>query len=105
MISPPSKLPSKLKVAAPRHMAKKNSFRSAPRMVSGRESERCTGFVRLWYVMASSLCRRASGKQPGEKIDGGDGHTDAEENASEDTFRAAFSKSEREPGHDDRDER
>src|SRR3954469_8087055 len=35
-----------LKVPAPTHIAKKNSFRSAPRIVSGRETERCTGWMR-----------------------------------------------------------
>jgi hypothetical protein len=37
---PPSKLESMLNVAAPMHMAKKKSFRSAPMIVSGRWSAR-----------------------------------------------------------------
>jgi len=40
MHNPPRRLPKRLKVAAPRHMAKKKSFRSAPKIVSGRESDR-----------------------------------------------------------------
>src|SRR5580700_5467469 len=52
MSNPPNRLLSKLKVAAPRHMAKKKSLRSAPRIVSGRESDRCTLLIRL----ASATC-------------------------------------------------
>src|SRR6267142_5885844 len=51
MNSPPSKLPKRLNVAAPRHMAKKKSFRSAPRIVSGRESDRWTVLTRLMFGM------------------------------------------------------
>src|SRR5580704_9957535 len=52
---PPNKLLSRLKVAAPRHMAKKKSFRSAPRIVSGRESERCTRLMRLGSAICCSI--------------------------------------------------
>src|SRR5580658_10134077 len=54
MSKPPNKLLSRLKVAAPRHMAKKKSFRSAPRIVSGRESDRCTLLIRLDSAMCCS---------------------------------------------------
>src|SRR5208282_4575531 len=53
--SPPNKLLSKLKVAAPRHMAKKKSFRSAPRIVSGRDSVRGTLLIRLVSAMSFSF--------------------------------------------------
>src|SRR5215813_3332580 len=51
MSKPPRRLPRRLNVAAPRHMAKKKSFRSAPRMVRGRESERGTGLILRVCVM------------------------------------------------------
>jgi hypothetical protein len=35
--TPPSKLPRRLNVPAPMHIAKKKSFLSAPRIVRGRE--------------------------------------------------------------------
>jgi hypothetical protein len=35
--NPPSKLPRRLKVPAPTHIAKKKSLLSTPRIVSGRE--------------------------------------------------------------------
>ena len=42
-------------MAAPRHMAKKKSFRSAPRIVSGRDSDRCTLLIRLVSAMCFSF--------------------------------------------------
>src|SRR5208337_3770783 len=53
-MSPPRRLLSRLKVPAPRHIAKKKSFRSAPRIVSGRESDRCTLLIRLDSTMRFS---------------------------------------------------
>src|SRR5580704_8088738 len=53
--NPPNKLLSRLKVAAPRHIAKKKSFRSAPRIVRGRESERCTRLMRLGSAIRFSV--------------------------------------------------
>src|SRR5208282_6494804 len=82
--SPPNKLLSRLKVAAPRHMAKKKSFRSAPRIVSGRDSDRCTLLIRL----ASGMClspRKVLGstsrKEPGQEVHRCDGHANAEKDA------------------------
>jgi hypothetical protein len=40
-----------------------------------------------------------AGKQPSEKIDGGDGHADAEQNACKYAFRATFTESERKASH------
>src|SRR5271156_6238695 len=91
--SPPNKLLSRLKVAAPRHMAKKKSFRSAPRIVSGRDSDRCTLLIRLESDMCfprRDVRESVAGKQPSEEIDGGNGHADAEQNAREYAFRATF---------------
>src|SRR5580704_2421311 len=105
---PPNKLLSRLKVAAPRHMAKKKSFRSAPRIVRGRESERCTLFIRLAAAMRFSVRNvreSVAGKQPREKVHGGDGHTDTEQNAREYAFRATFTKGESKTGHHDCNER
>jgi hypothetical protein len=39
-LDPSSRIASRLKVAAPMHMAKKNSFLSAPKIVRGREIDR-----------------------------------------------------------------
>src|SRR5580704_6580429 len=77
--NPPNKLLSKLKVAAPRHIAKKKSFRSAPRMVSGRDSDRCTRLIRLDSAMCFSLRdagELGAGKEPREEIHRCDGHAD-----------------------------
>jgi hypothetical protein len=86
-----------LNVAAPRHIAKKKSFRSAPRIVSGRDSDRCTLLIRLESAMCFSprdVRESVAGKQPSEEIHGGDGHADAEQNACEYPFRATFTKGE-----------
>src|SRR5271169_5218413 len=82
--TPPSKLLSRLNVPAPRHMAKKKSFRSAPRMVRGRDSERCTRLIRLAFTIVVPVNRfrvPVSGKEPGHEVDGGDGHAHAEEHS------------------------
>src|SRR6267142_2523040 len=107
MSRPPNKLLSRLKVAAPRHMAKKKSFRSAPRMVSGRDSDRCTALIlRCWFMAGRRLrFAQVSRKEPSHEVDGRDGHTHAEENTGEDTLRAAFSEGEGQTGDDNRDER
>src|SRR5271156_2657706 len=106
--NPPNKLLSRLKVAAPRHMAKKKSLRSAPRIVSGRDSDRCTLLIRL----PSAICLShgdaddlAAGEKPGQKIHRCDSHANAEEHAGENAFRAAFAEGEGEAGHDDGHER
>src|SRR6267143_623780 len=41
-----------------------------------------------------------SRKEPGHEVDGGDSHSHSEENAGEDTLRAAFAKCESQTGHD-----
>src|SRR5216683_7750162 len=108
MSSPPSKLLSRLNVAAPRHMAKKKSFRSAPRIVSGRDSDRCTLLIRLPSAMCLSLGDAgdlAAGEKPGQEIHCGDSHANAEEHAGENAFRATFTEGEGEAGHDDGHER
>jgi len=64
---PAIKLLSRLKVAAPRHMAKKKSFRSGPRIVSGRDNDRCTLLIRLASAMCFSsqdVGVSAAGKKP-----------------------------------------
>src|SRR5260221_6957315 len=105
MSKPPSKLPRRLKVAAPRHMAKKKSFRSAPRIVRGRESERWTGLIlRVCVTAVSPGSQQTSGKEPRHEVDGSDRHADAKQNPGEDTLRAAFAESEGQPGDDNCDQ-
>src|SRR6266436_4408915 len=47
-------------------MAKKNNFRSAPRMVRGRESERCTRFIRLPFAISAPLTRDSEAESHGK---------------------------------------
>src|SRR5713101_8434138 len=101
-MSPPSRLLSKLKVAAPRHMAKKKSFRSAPRIVSGRDSDLCTRLIRLASAMCFSLrdaCVSAARKKPRQEIHRCDGHSDAKEHAGKHTLGAAFTEGKGETRH------
>src|ERR1700746_1271006 len=105
MSKPPSKLPRRLKVAAPRHMAKKKSFRSAPRMVRGRESERCTELIlRVCVTAVSPGSQQTAAKEPRHEVDGSDRHANAEEDPGEDTLRAAFTEGESQPGYNNGDE-
>src|SRR5271168_1530997 len=101
---PPRRLDSRLNVAAPRHMAKKKSFRSAPRIVSGRESERWTLLTRLASAMYSSGFLRGAlaGKQPREEIHRRNCHANAEQHAGENAFRSTLAESERQTCHDNR---
>src|ERR1700691_6113913 len=106
--NPPNKLLSRLKVAAPRHIAKKKSFRSAPRIISGRDSVRGTLLIRLDSAIEFSVQEwRASGpgKHPSQEIYGCDGHADDEEHAGKYTLRTTFTEGEGEADHDDGDER
>src|SRR5580692_5894892 len=106
--NPPNKLLSKLKVAAPRHIAKKKSFRSAPRIVSGRESDRCTLLIRLLSAtcFSSGSCPDSvAWKKPREKIHRRDSHADAEENARQHPLRSPLAEGECKAGHDDGHER
>src|SRR5690242_10162680 len=83
-------------------MAKKKSFRSVPRIVSGRESDRCTRLIRLPSAMCFSLrdaCISASGKKPRQEIHRCDCHSDAKEHAGKHTLRAAFTEGKGETGH------
>ena len=87
-------------------MAKKKSFRSAPRIVSGRDSDRCTLLIRLVPPCVSPSDARdlVAGEKPRQEIHGGNGHADAEEDASKHTLRAAFTEGESESGHHDGNE-
>src|SRR6266481_5778041 len=108
MSRPPNKLLSRLKVAPPRHMAKKKSFRSAPRMVSGRDNDRCTLLIRRVSGKCCSpreLRESAARKEPREEIHGGDRHADTEENARQHSLRAAFPEGEGQPCDHNGDER
>src|ERR1043166_9241963 len=55
-------------------------------------------------VLVAPIQKQLSGEEPGQKIHCGYGHSDAEENASEDPLRSAFAKRESEAGHHTRDE-
>src|SRR5260370_10796847 len=69
------------------------------------------------YKLGSLVCRlpcRApikwfcrpltSGKKPGHKVDGGDGHANPEENTCEHSFRASFSEGKGQAGYHDCDQ-
>jgi hypothetical protein len=45
-----------------------------------------------------------SGEEPCQEVNCGDGHANAEEDARQDSFRAAFTKSEGQPGDHNGDE-
>jgi hypothetical protein len=78
-------------------MAKKKSFRSAPRIVSGRESDRCTLLIRLASATCFSfqdLRDSVARKKPRQEIHCCDGHANAEEHTGEHTFRASFTEGE-----------
>src|SRR5258708_24805501 len=94
-MSPPSRLLIRLKVAAPRHMAKKKSFRSAPWIVSGRDSDRWTRLIRRASAMRFSLRNAdvsAAWEKPRKEIYRCDRHSDAKEHAGKHTLRAAFTE-------------
>src|SRR5438046_8192423 len=82
---PPNRVLSKLSTPAPIIRAKKNSFRSAPKIVRGRLSVRNTGLVRVW-------CMLDGGKEPSHEIDRADRHTDAEDHAGEGPLSAPFAE-------------
>ena len=70
-------------------MAKKKSFRSAPRIVSGRDSERCTLLIRLASAMCVSprdVRDSVAGKEPRQEVDRCDGHANAEEHTGKHTL-------------------
>src|SRR5882757_2376131 len=53
------------------------------------------------HALSPSRRRQLAGEKPGEEVDRGDGHADAEEHTSEHTFRAAFPEGEGQAGNDD----
>jgi len=70
-------------------MAKKKSFRSAPRIVSGRDSDRCTLLIRRAAAMCFSLWDArisVAGKKPRQEVHCRDGHSDAEKHAGKHTL-------------------
>src|SRR5260370_9724584 len=101
-------LASRLKVAAPRPMAKKKSFRSAPRIVSGGDSDRCTRLIRLASARCLSLRDAwvsAAGKKPRQEIHRCDSHADAKEHAGKHALRATFTEGKGETSHYNGNER
>jgi hypothetical protein len=85
-------------------MAKKKRFRSAPRIVTGRDNDRCTLLIRL--VSAIPAGRRCFRCREKAKIGNSlpPWPSDAEKHAGKHTLRAAFTEGEGEPGHDNRDQ-
>src|SRR5882762_2716106 len=65
----PARLFSRLNTHAPMTSAKKNSFRSAPRIVSGRFNDRKTGLVCI--VIASE---ELNPEQPSQEVNREDSH-------------------------------
>src|SRR5713226_8203339 len=108
MSRPPNRLLRRLKVAAPRHMAKKKSFRSAPRIVSGRDRDRCTRLIRLASAMCFSLRDAAistAWEKPRKEIYRCDSHANAKEHAGKHTLRPAFTEGKGETRHYNGNER
>src|ERR1700682_5120058 len=100
MASAPTKLLRRLKTQAPITSAKKKSLRSAPRIVRGRFRVRYTGFRSVIMIGAAF-----NSEQPAKKIDGQDGHANAENDSGERAFTTTFAESEGESAYDDGDER
>src|ERR1700684_2653634 len=93
---PPRRLPSRLNVPAPIHIAKKKSFLSAPNIVRGRDNDRCTMLIRLFSGMTCPPSRgQLSGKEPSKKVHRRDCHANSKKHTGKHAFRAALTKSER----------
>src|SRR5260370_30567576 len=89
-------------------MAKKKSFRSAPRIVSGRDSDRCTRLIRLASAMCFSLrdaAVSAAWEKPRKEIYRCDSHADAKEHAGKHALRAPFTEGKGETSHYNLNER
>jgi hypothetical protein len=69
--------------------------------VRGRLRERKTGLNLRCTIDLS----RVTTEEPGHKVDGTDGHADAEDHAGEGAFGPAFSESKHEASYHDGDER
>jgi hypothetical protein len=83
------------------------SFRPAPRIVSGRDNDRCTLLIRLVAAICFSLQDAGvsgAGKKPRQEVHCRDGHSEAEKHPGKHTLRAAFTEGEGEPGHDNRNQ-
>src|SRR6267154_836604 len=78
MPTPPARLFNRLNTHAPITSAKKNSFRSAPRIVSGRFNDRKTGLVCI--VIASG---GLNPEQPSQEVHCQHCHSETEDNARE----------------------
>jgi hypothetical protein len=80
-------------------MAKK-SFRSVPRIVSGRDNDRYTLLIRLVSAICFSLQDTGvsgAGKKPRQEVRCRDGHSDVEKHPGKHTLRAAFTEGEGDP--------
>src|SRR5260370_10514282 len=96
MPTPPARLFNRLNTHAPITSAKKNSFRSAPRIVSGRFNDRKTGLVCI--VIASG---GLNPEQPSEEIHCQDGHPQTDNAACQGFLSSAFAEGERQATHND----
>src|SRR5712692_3965149 len=95
----PAKLFNKLNTHAPKTSAKKNSFRSAPRIVSGRFNDRKTGLMCI--VVASGVLNP---EQPREEVHCQHRHSETENDACEGFLASAFAEGKRQAAHNDGDE-
>ena len=95
-LDPSSRIASRLKVAAPMHMAKKNSFLSAPKLSGAVKStdKLCSPAWRSALLAPDRKCGLipASRKEPGHEVHGGDGHANTEQDSGKDPLRPAFPK-------------
>jgi hypothetical protein len=94
-------------VAAPKHKAKKKSFRLGPRIVS--DNDRSTLLiVDSWLPPYASPCRtpvfQVPGKSQGRKFTAAMAIPAPKKHAGRHTLRATFTEGEGEPGHDNRNQ-
>src|SRR5260370_2949618 len=92
----PARLLSRLNTQAPMTSAKKNSFRSAPRIVSGRFNDRKTGLVCI--VIASE---GLNPEQPSEEVHCQPFHSETENDAREGFLSATFAEGEGQAANND----
>src|SRR4029077_11278511 len=96
----PVKLSRRLNMHAATTSAKKNSFRSAPRIVSGRFSDRNTGL----RCMIIRLKQVSDAKEPEKEIHRQDSHAEAKQEPGKGALSAAFPEGEREAADNNSDQ-
>src|SRR5260370_42295450 len=94
MPTAPARLFNRLNTQAPSTSAKKNSFRSAPRIVSGRFNDRKTGLVCI--VVPSEVLNP---EQPSQEVNREDGHPRPEAKAGKGFLPPTSPKAKAQPPH------